>query len=176
MLYLMALKPCHQNHALFLDPLLFPGREEIGFWSQTIDTIPVRVNKRIHALVSDQIRGITSLTAHKGWGLQLCHFHLISQLQGNRGRRKRKVVGRNMRELCYQLTRQALELPGGPKLQRVLERLKRLVRQPGGAARTRMVVREFLRRTDQFKGLSQIPASEVAHYHGHGRSDGANCS
>src|SRR3989442_7479502 len=29
-LYLMALKPCHQNRAVFLDPLLFPGREEIS--------------------------------------------------------------------------------------------------------------------------------------------------
>ena len=99
-LYLMALKPCHQNRALFLDPLLFPGREEIGCWSQTISTLPVGVHKRIRALVSDQIRGITSLATQKGWVLQLCHFHLISQLQGNRGRRKRKVAGRNMREVC----------------------------------------------------------------------------
>jgi len=156
-LYLMGLKPCHQNHALFLDPLLFPGREEIGCWSQTISTIPVRAHKRIQALVSDQIRGITSLAVHKGWVLQLCHFHLISQLQGNRGRRKRKVADRTMREVCYQLTRQALELPDGPKLQRVLERLKKLVRQPGGATRTRMVVREFLRRTDQFRAYRKYP-------------------
>ena len=156
-LYLMGLKPCHQNHALFLDPLLFPGREEIGCWSQTISTIPVRAHKRIQALVSDQIRGITSLAVHKGWVLQLCHFHLISQLQGNRGRRKRKVADRTMREVCYQLTRQALELPDGPKLQRILERLKKVVRQPGSATRTRMVVREFLRRTDQFRAYRKYP-------------------
>ena len=156
-LYLMALKPCHQNRALFLDPLLFPGREEIGCWSQTISTIPLRAQKRIQALVSDQIRGITSLTVRRGWVLQLCHFHLISQLQGNRGTRKRKVVGRNMRELCYQLTRQALELSDGPKLERILERLKKLVRYPGGARRTRMVVREFLRRTDQFRAYRKYP-------------------
>ena len=160
-LYLMGLKPCHQNHALFLDPLLFPGREEIGCWSQTISTLPVGVHKRIRALVSDQIRGITSLAVHKGWVLQLCHFHLISQLQGNRGRRKRKVADRTMREVCYQLTRQALELPDGPKLQRVLERLKKLVRQPGGATRTRMVVREFLRRTDQFRAYRKYPHLEL---------------
>jgi len=156
-LYLMALKPCHQNRAVFLDPLLFPGREEIGYWSQSIGTIPIAVQKRIRALVSDQIRGITSLTARRGWVLQLCHFHLISQLQGNRGATKRTVRGRNMREACYQLTRQALELPDGRKLGRVLRRLKELVDQPSGAVRTRMVVREFLRRTNQFRAYREYP-------------------
>jgi hypothetical protein len=160
-LYLMALKPCHQNRAVFLDPLLFPGREQIGCWTQTIGTIPVGAQKRIRALVSDQIRGITSLTSRKGWVLQLCHFHLISQLQGNRGTRNRKIVGRTMREACYQLTRQALELPDGPKLERILGRLKQLVRQPSGARRTRMVVREFLRRTHQFRAYRKYPHLEL---------------
>jgi len=62
-----------------------------------------------------------------------------------------------MRELCYQLTRQALEIPDGPKLQRVLARLGKLVAQPGGPARVRMVVREFLRRTDQFRAYRHHP-------------------
>src|SRR5206468_4114993 len=106
---------------------------------------PIRAQKRIQVVTSDQIRGITSLAADKNWVLQLCHFHLISQLQGNRGARKRTVRGRNMREVCYRLTRQALELPEGPELKRVLRRLKGLVRHPGSAVRTRMVVREFLR-------------------------------
>lgn len=66
-----------------------------------------------------------------------------------------------MREVCYQLTRQALELPDGPKLERVLERLKKVVRQPGGATRTRMVVREFLRRTDQFRAYRKHPHLEL---------------
>jgi hypothetical protein len=157
-LYLMALKGCHQNCALFLDPLLFAGREEINRWAQSISTIPLRAQNRIQAVVSDQIRGITSLAANKGWVLQLCHFHLISQLQGNRGTRNKKVVGRTMRELCYKLTRQALELPDGAQLERTLKRLNGLVRQPNGAVRTRMVVREFLRRTDQFRAYRKYPA------------------
>jgi hypothetical protein len=156
-LYLMALKPCHHNRALFLDPLLFPGREELRGWSEAIGTIPITVHKRIRALVSDQIRGITSLAAHKGWVLQLCHFHLISQLQGSRGRRKTKIVGRAMREVLYQLTRQALECPDGPRLQRVLKRLRKLVQEPMGSRRVRRVVREFLRRTDQFRAYRKHP-------------------
>src|SRR5262245_5072408 len=60
-LYLMALKACHRNYALFLDPLLFPGREDLDRWLKTVDTVPMRVQKRVGAVVSDQIRGITSL-------------------------------------------------------------------------------------------------------------------
>mgnify|MGYP003576032800 FL=1 len=156
-LYLMALKPCHRNYALFLDPLLLPGREDLDGWLKTIGTVPLRVQKRIAAVVSDQIRGITSLAAYKGWALQLCHFHLISQLQGNRGTRKRTLRDRTMRETCYQLTRQALELADGDELEWVLRRLKDLVRQPSGAVRTRRVVREFLRRTDQFRTYRKFP-------------------
>ncbi len=32
-LYLMAIKPCCQNRALFLDPVLLPGRENVQCWS-----------------------------------------------------------------------------------------------------------------------------------------------
>lgn len=156
-LYLMALKPCHHNRAVFLDPVLFAGREEIGRWSHAISAIPVRLQRRIAALVSDQIRGITSLAARRGWVLQLCHFHIISQLQGSRGRRKTKIRGRNMREALYQLTRQALELPDGPRLQRVARRLKMLLCRPGGSRRIRMAAREFLRRIEQFRAYRKHP-------------------
>lgn len=160
-LYLMALKPCNRNRALFLDPVLFPGREEISLWSEAINTIPVKVHKHIRGLVSDQIRGMPSLAARKGWILQLCHFHLISQLQGSRGRRKRKLVGRTVREALYQLTRQALELPDGPRLELVLRRLRKLVQQPMGSRVMRMVVREFLRRTDQFRAYRRHPELDL---------------
>jgi hypothetical protein len=157
----MGLKPCHQNHAFFLDPLLFPGREEISRWVQAIDTIPVGLHKRIRALVSDQIRGVTSLAVHKGWVLQLCHFHLISQVQGSQGGRRRKIVGKSMREALYRLTRQALELPDGPELQGVLKRMRTLLRQPGGPRRIYMVVGEFLRRTEQFRAYRTHPHLEL---------------
>ncbi|NIO09244.1 MAG: hypothetical protein GTO40_15035 [Deltaproteobacteria bacterium] len=160
-LYLMALKPCNRARAWFLDPVLFPGREEISLWSEAIDTIPINVYKRIRAMVSDQIRGMPSLAVRKGWILQLCHFHLISQLQGSRGRRKRNLAGRTVREALYQLTRQALELPDGPRLKFVLRRLKKLVQQPMGSRVMRMVVREFLRRTDPFRAYRRHPKLDL---------------
>jgi hypothetical protein len=156
-LYLMAVKPCRQNRAVFLDPVLLPGRENVQCWSQVFTTIPARIYKRIYASVSDDIRGIIGLATQHGWIVQLCQFHLISQLQGSRGGRKRKLVGRPMRESLYRLTRQALEIPDGPRLESVLKRLKNLVQRPMGSRVMRMAVREFLRRTDQFRAYRKYP-------------------
>ena len=150
-LYLMAVKACRQNRAVFLDPVLLPGRENVRCWSHAFTTIPARIHRRICASVSDDIRGIIGVATRQGWIVQLCHFHLISQLQGSRGRRKRKLAGRPVRETLYRLTRQALELPDGARLALVLKRLERLVQKPMGSRVIRMVVREFLRRTEQFR-------------------------
>ncbi|HEV8720485.1 MAG TPA: hypothetical protein VGW77_07570 [Candidatus Binatia bacterium] len=156
-LYLMAVKPGRQNRALFLDPVLLPGRENVQCWSHAFTTIPARIYRRICASVSDDIRGIIGLATRQGWIVQLCHFHLISQLQGSRGGRKRKLVGRPVRETLYRLTRQALEMPDGPRLEAVLKRLKGLVQKPMGSRVMRMVVREFLRRIDHFRAYRKYP-------------------
>lgn len=156
-LYLMGVKPRHQNRAVFLDPVLLPERENVRCWSQAFATIPVPVCRRICASVSDNIRGMIWLAGSQGWTVQLCHFHLISQLQGSRGRRKRKLVGRPVRETLYRLTRQALELPDGTRLQAVLKRLERLVQKPMGSRVMRMAVREFLRRKKHFRAYRRYP-------------------
>ena len=156
-LYLMGVKPCHQNRAVFLDPVLLPERENLRCWSQAFTTIPAPVHRRICASVSDDIRGMIGLATRQAWVVQLCHFHLISQLQGSRGRRKRKLVGRPVREILYRLTRQALELPDGARLQQVLKRLEQLVKQPMGSRVMRMAVREFLRRTEHFRAYRRYP-------------------
>ncbi|HEV8342742.1 MAG TPA: hypothetical protein VGR30_10265 [Candidatus Binatia bacterium] len=160
-LYLMAVKPCRQNRAVFLDPVLLPGRENVRCWSRTFTTIPARIQRRICASVSDDIRGIIGVTRRQGWIVQLCHFHLISQLQGSRGRRKQKLVGRPIRETLYRLTRQALELPDGQRLQSVLKRLKELVQKPMGSRVIRMAVREFLRRVEQFRAYRKYPELDL---------------
>lgn len=156
-LYLMAVKPCHQNRAVFLDPVLFAGREQVGCWSEAFTTIPTPVKKRIRALVCDQIRGILSLAAREGWALQFCHFHLISQLQGTRRRTRSTSAGPDVRTTLYRLSRQALELPDGPRFQTLLKRLQRLTQHPSVPRRMRMVAREFLRRRDQFRAYRKHP-------------------
>src|SRR5574337_1241566 len=156
-LYLMAVKPCHQNRAVFLDPLLLPGRENLRGWSQAFTTIPAQIHRRIRASLSDEISGIIRLGTSQGWIVQLCHFHLISRLQSCRGRRNRRLAGRPLREALYQLTRQALELPDGSRLETVLKELRHLVRQATGLRVIRMIVREFLRRIDHFSAYRKYP-------------------
>jgi hypothetical protein len=156
-LYVMAVKPCHQNRAVFLDPVLQPGRENLRGWSQAITTIPDCIHRRIRASVSDEISGIIRLGTSQGWIVQLCHFHLISRLQNCRGRRNRRLEGRPLREALYQHVRQALELPDGPRLQTVLKKLRYLVRQATGLRVMRMMVREFLRRIDHFRAYRKYP-------------------
>jgi hypothetical protein len=156
-LYMMALKPCHQARAVFLDPVLQPGRENMQGWSHAFTTIPPAIHKRIQASVSDEISGIIKLGTAQGWIVQLCHFHLISRLQNCRGRRNRRLQGRPLREALYQHVRQALELPDGPRLQTVLKKVRRLVPQATGLRVMRMIVREFLRRIDHFRAYRKHP-------------------
>src|SRR4249920_921316 len=139
-LYVMAVKPCQQNRAVFLDPVLRKGRENMQGWSHAFTTIPPSVHRRIRASVSDEISGIIKLGTTQGWIVQLCHFHLISRLQNCRGRRNRRLEGRPLREALYQHVRQALELPDGPRLQTVLKKLRHLVRQATRLRVMRMIV------------------------------------
>ena len=156
-LYVMAVKPCHQNRAVFLDPMLQPGRENMQGWSRAFTTIPPAIHKRIRAAVSDEISGIIKLGTSQGWIVQLCHFHLISRLQNCRGRRNRRLHGRPLREVLYQLTRQALELPDDARLRTVLTQLNDRVRQAQGLRVMRMIVHEFLRRIDHFRAYRKYP-------------------
>jgi len=156
-LYQMAVKPCHHNRAVFLDPVLLSGRENLRGWSQAIATIPTPIRRRIRASVSDEVSGIIKLGKSQGWIVQLCHFHLISRLQNCRGRRNRNLAGRPLREALYQHVRQALELPDGSRLETVLKKLKHLVRQATGLRVMRMIVREFLRRIDHFRAYRKYP-------------------
>jgi len=156
-LYVMALKPIHQNRAVFLDPVLQPGRENLRGWSHAFTTIPASIHRRIRASVSDEIAGIIKLSTSQGWIVQFCHFHLISRLQQCRGRRNRKLAGRPLREALYQHVRQALELPNGARLQAVLKKLRQLVRQAKALRVIGMIVREFLRRIDHFRAYRKYP-------------------
>lgn len=156
-LYLMAVKPCGEDYAVFLDPGLCSGREHIMIWSEIIDAIPSEIRRRIRGMVTDNLRGMQSLAHHHGWVLQVCHFHLISQLQGRRGRNKKTLPGRSTREALYHLTRQALELPEGPALQRTLRCLRLTVKRPLPARKMRMAVREFLRDLDHYRAYQRAP-------------------
>lgn len=143
-LYLTALKPCRHNSAIFLDPLLFPGKEGATGWRLAVAAIPRGALSRIQALVADNLPGMRGIAQAHGWVLQLCHFHLLLKLQVRHRGVQYALRGGPVRHEIYQLISNALYLPEGPRLRRYLERLRRLSHGDCGTPRIQMVVREFL--------------------------------
>ncbi len=139
-LYLMALKPCDENQATFLDPVLVPGREHVRQWAALIEALPMEVRARIRGMVTDNLRGMRSLARHHGWVLQLCQFHLISQMHGRRGYHT-CLPDRLLRERLYSLTRRALELPEGRALHRTVQALHQATNPPLPARKLQMAIR-----------------------------------
>jgi hypothetical protein len=154
--YLMAVKPCDENQATFLDPVLIPGREHVRQWAALIEGLPVEIKVRIRGMVTDNLRGMRSLARHHGWGLQLCQFHLISQMHGRRGRHK-CLLDRSLRERLYTLTRRALELPEGRALRHTVHALRQAASYPMAARKLRMAVRQCLRDLPHYRLCHQYP-------------------
>jgi hypothetical protein len=144
-LYLSAVRACQGHTAVFLDPLLFPGKEGVRHWEHVLAAIPPDAARRIQALVGDNLPGLRRLARRHGWVLQLCHFHLLLKLQVHRRGVHYRLRGGPIRLAIYQAIRHALELPEGPRLRRTLRRLERLAAADCGTSRIQMAVRECLR-------------------------------
>lgn len=144
-LYLTALKPCNSDNATFLDPMLLQGKEGATRWQKVVAAIPPQPMRRIRAIVVDNLPGMHKLAAQHGWGLQLCHFHLLLKLQAQRRSMRYSLRGGSVREEIYRLIRSALALPAGRRLARILERLRRLSQGDCGTQRIQTTVREFLK-------------------------------
>jgi len=155
-LYTMAVKPIGANSATFLDPILLPGMECLTGWRVAVDTIPTEVRTRICAFVSDGFRGSARLARTYGWIHQRCHFHLIAQLQGRRGRYKH-LATTHVREAIYVGIRQALVTHDGAHLARLRTRLASLAQRDDCPKRFRMFVRDFLRELDTFRAYQRYP-------------------
>jgi hypothetical protein len=156
-LYLTALKACSGKTAVFLDPVLLPGKEGITRWYHTVNQIPPGVRSRIRAIVVDNLPGMLPLATRHHWLLQLCHFHLILKLQTQRGRKKRALRGGRVREELYQLIRYALEAPAGSALQSALRRLRDIEQTSCGTERIRAMIREFLHSTAYYRTYRTYP-------------------
>jgi hypothetical protein len=143
-LYLTALKPCSGKTAVFLDPILLPGKEGAFKWNRVFAAIPSEPRARIKALVVDNLNGMKLIAKKEGWILQLCHFHLILKLQIQRGRERRALKGGSVREEIYRTIRQALETPDESHLNTLLARLTHLTQTFCGTQRIQAMVREFI--------------------------------
>jgi hypothetical protein len=156
-LYLTALKSSSGKTAIFLDPILLPGKEGATRWKQVFEAIPMEPRARIRAIVVDNLQGMKLIAKQEGWILQLCHFHLILKLQIQRGRERRALKGGGVREKIYQTICQALETPNEEHLNVLLMRLIRLTQTSCGTPRIKAVVREFLNSIKYYRAYKTHP-------------------
>jgi hypothetical protein len=149
-LHLFALKPVGSDEATFLDPVLTDGKESATTWRGAIATLPPNVRKRVVALVSDGLRGIEGVADENGWALQRCHFHLIAGLRRACGPTA-KGKAAEARDRAAASVRVALGAAPGKALDAAVEDLRALARGKATPPRLRSVVREFLRRLEDFR-------------------------
>ncbi len=159
-LYLLALRPVAQPVAYFQDPVLLPGREAARGWHQALATIPATTTARVRALVSDGFRGSHTWARHHGWIQQRCHFHLIAQLHGRRGRFTH-LPSAPVREALYQTTRVALVTRDPERLAHAETTLRHLVAQPQCPDRLAMIGRDFLRQLPAFRAYLRCPELQL---------------
>lgn len=153
-LYLAVAKPIDENKAVILDPMFLPGRENFKDWKKFFDVITENVKSRIKAVVSDGFRGIDQIVREHNWILQRCHFHLIAQLQVNRGYWK-KFPDSPIREEIYQT---AIKLLVARDSKQILEEhLMSLIEKPNCPKRLKMIASEFLRHLCQFRNYLAYP-------------------
>jgi hypothetical protein len=157
MLYLAALKSPSGTTAVFLDPLLLPGKEGAHNWRQVFASIPSEARSRIKAMVVDNLQGMKLIAEQEEWLLQLCHFHLILKLQILRGRERRALKGGGVREKIYQTICQALETPNDAQLSFLLAHLTRLGETSCGTQRIQAVVREFIQSIEYYRAYRTHP-------------------
>ena len=156
-LYLAALKPCCDQYAIFLDPLLLPGYETVKGWKEIIQSMPLPLKRRIRAWVSDDLRGVKTMAQQTNWVLQLCHFHLISQLQARRGHWKKGIPTTVARESLYRLIRRALRTRRQVRADRIVRRLENILAQNTVPTRLRMIVWEFIRNMNFYRSYRHHP-------------------
>lgn len=154
-LYLMAVRGTEGAKAVLLEPALRPGKENYTDWALTVATILTRTRNRIVALVCDGFRGTQRIARDNGWIIQRCHFHLLSQLQVNRGNWK-QLSDSPQREAIYQAIRKVL-VANPEKLKRCVMELSALLVKNDGPRRLGMIGREFLRRLDHFRSYRNYP-------------------
>lgn len=156
-LYLIAAKSCTGKTAVFFDPVLLPGKEGAFRWKQLFAALPAKARFQTRALVADNLNGMKRIAKQHGWVLQLCHFHLLRKLQVQWKRPQRALKGGVLREVIYQLIREALETPDDRRLQRLLKRLTRLAAMDSITQRLQAVLRDFLKSIPYYRSYRTHP-------------------
>lgn len=156
-LFLFLLKPRGKDYAYLLDPLIMPGKESFRNWHAALETIPQDARKRIIAFVSDNFTASDMVAKHYGWLHQLCHFHIIAELQRRRGGRKKTIEGRSIREGIYQTVLQLLYVEEQSRLQRLTKHLRALESNPHCPRKVDMIARGFLKDIGKYRAYRDYP-------------------
>lgn len=148
--YCCALRSVRGDRAVFLRPILIPGAECEERWREALVLLPPNVARRISAWVSDSFRGVETIAAERGWVLQRCHAHLLRRVADVIGTRKRlrwlagrRCAAARIRQLITEEDPRALAL--------CLRSLRRLARDPACPTKVRGIIREAIRRRDEYR-------------------------
>ena len=155
-MYFVSVKSVNSETVTIFDPLMRPGKENYSVWKEAIDQLPGSIKNRVIALVSDGIRGIETIAEDNGWIIQRCHFHLLLQLKKRRGKRA-ATPGRLVREEIYCSVRLALSETSKRRLNILCRRLAVLAVDDGCPERMKRIVRDFLRRFEEFRNYLNYP-------------------
>lgn len=154
-MYLLAARALKSDRAVIAEPVLLPGRENWKDWFKTVDELPKGVKARTKALVCDGFRGTDKIAKANNWIIQRCHFHLLAQMQVNRGNWK-QLPDSPQREEVYQAIRKVLAAKQ-EKLNCCVKLLVDLLVKSNCPKRLGAIGREFLRRLDQFRSYRNFP-------------------
>ncbi len=149
-MYFISVKSISSQTVTILDPVMRQGKECGSVWSEIFTAMPPGIKKRVVAVVSDGIRGIEGVAENNDWILQRCHFHLLSSLQKMRGKRA-TTNGRAVREEIYNSVKIAIQETSNYRLNILCKRLAVLAQDSGCPRMMRMIVRDFLRKSDYFR-------------------------
>lgn len=161
-LYLMAFKSPQTSIATFIDPVLQEGPECRDAWRKALKTIPAKNREKIRALVCDNFRGGTTIATENRWVLQLCQFHLKAAIYKLLGRRFRLTVTRRpLREEAYALIQCALTTHSDQQLAASVARLSAIAEQRCLPYRFTMIIREFVRRVEDYRAYMEHPSLQL---------------
>jgi hypothetical protein len=156
-LYLMALRPVSADQASFLDPILLEGPESKHAWKRAFASVASNRLIRVCALVGDKFKGCRSIAEENGWALQLCHYHLIAQLERSQGKRRLNLKARTLRREAYRLVQKALLTSDWKELGWIVFCLKAIVAEPVLPTAYKRVVKGFLRHMDHYHTYLAYP-------------------
>jgi len=147
-LYIISVRSVTGGEAHYLEPILLPGRETGTGWRELMGSIPEEIDSRILGLVSDGFRGLQQIAKERKWVHQLCHFHLLQQLQIQLGSWK-KLPDQPIRKEIYQVVCQLLSTIDHESEYSL--KLYELINQTKCPRRYYMICNEMLRRIRKFR-------------------------